>query len=633
MSLVLFRLALATALGCCALPAAAAEPNADAPSSATQAHPMTVVLDARPAARGLMYAHLTIPVEPGPFTLVYPKWIPGEHGPTGPLSNLAYLKIAANGATLAWRRDTLDPYAFHFDVPPGAHEVQADFDVLLDSSESTMTTQNVAIVNWNRVLLYQSNASSDRVFVKPSIILPSGWDYGTGLPGARRTGDRLDFDAATLEVLIDSPLDLGRYPRHVRLWSAGDATVDLDIFADKPQDLEISERTLAGYRRLAPEALAAYGARHWQHYHALLTLSDQIGFEGIEHHQSSDNRAPDDFMSNEQQQFRAGSLVTHEFSHSWNGKYRRPDDLATANFQIPMQTDLLWVYEGMNEYLGDLLAFRSGIRDSNKFPEYLATVYAQMDNEAGRLRDPLIDTASAATYLYGARGYYSSLRRSAGDFYTEGELLWLDVDTIVRERTHGAKTFDDFLHAYAGPPDSGPMVVTYTRAQIEALLGGIAEYDWHGFFETHVYEVAVHPPTDELARSGWKLEYTASPNEFIAADESLGKMVDAWYSVGLHVNDKGEIEDVRPNSAAWNAGLAPGMKITAIDGQGYDKDVLAYALRVAQRSGAPMKVIAEHSGWFATYDVAYRDGPKYPHLVRLPATTDVLSEIMAAHAK
>jgi predicted metalloprotease with PDZ domain len=633
MNRVILRAALALAFLTCALPAAAAEPNADATSTATQANPMTLELDARPAARGLMYAHLTIPAAPGPFTLVYPKWIPGEHGPTGPLPDLAYLKISAGGRALAWQRDTLDPYAFHLIVPAGANAIEADFDVLLNGPGETMATQNLALVNWNRVLLYQNDTNSSRVFVKPSIILPSGWDYGTGLPGAHRTGDRVAFDEATLEVVVDSPLDLGRYSKHVRLWSEGDATVDFDIFADKPQDLEISDKTLDGYKRMAPEALAAYGARHWQHYHALLTLSDAVGFEGIEHHQSSDNRAPDDFLSNDQEQVDAGSLVTHEFSHSWNGKYRRPDDLTTANFQIPMQTDLLWVYEGMNEYLGDLFAFRSDIRDSAKYPEYFATVYADMDYEAGRLRDPLIDTASGATYLYQARGYYPSLRRTAGDFYAEGELIWIDVDTIIRERTHGQKSFDDFLKAYAGPPDSLPTVKTYTRAQIEQLLADVVPYDWHAFFERSVYQIAVHPPTDEIARAGWKLEYTSAPNEFIATSDMLRKSIDAWYSIGVRLSEKGKVQDVRPESAAWKAGLAPGMTVTAIDGQAFDKDVVPYAIQVARHSSDPIVFLAENNGWFSNYTIVYHDGPKFPHLVRVPGTPNLFGDIMAAHGK
>ncbi len=630
---------VALCLCACAAAAAGAEPNADATSLATEQHPMTLVLDARPAARGLMYAHLTIPVAPGPFTLVYPKWIPGEHGPTGPLGDLAYLKIEANGSALSWRRDTLDPYAFRFDVPQGASSVDVDFDVLLNGPGDTMATGNVAIVNWNRDLLYQNDTNSGQVYVKTSIILPDGWDYGSGLPGAHRSGERVDFDEATLEVVVDSPLDLGRYPKHVRLFEHDDASVDFDIFADRPQDLDISDKTLAGYKRMVPEALAAYGARHWQHYHALLTLSDAIGFQGIEHHQSSDNRAPDDFLTNDLQQVAGGDLVTHEFSHSWNGKYRRPDDLTTANFQIPMQTDLLWVYEGMNQYLGDLLSFRAGIREPSKYPQYFATLYAAMDSEAGRQRDPLIDTTSAAPYLYQEHGDYPAIRRTADDFYTEGELLWMDVDTLIREITHGQKSFDDFLHAYAGPPNTGPMVRTYTRAQIEQLLAAVAPYDWHAFFEKYVYDVSEHPPADELARAGWTFAYSSAPNEFITASDKAGKSINAWYTLGLYLNEKGEVSDVRPDSPAWKAGLAPGMKVTAVDGQALDdgassgKDLIVYAIETAQHTSAPIVLLAEQNGWFANYDLDYHDGPKYPHLVRKAGTPDMFAAIMAPHAK
>ncbi len=639
----MFRLfgcaALAASLCILAVPGSADEPNANATSLATATNPMTVALDARLAARGIMRAHLVIPVAPGPFVLVYPKWVPGEHGPTGPLGDLAFMKISANGQTLAWRRDKVDLYAFHLDVPAGVHAVDVDFDVLLNARGDTMATANLAIVNWNRDLLYQNDTDSHQVFVKASVVLPSGWDYGTGLPGAERSGDRVTFALAPLNVLVDSPLDMGRFAKHLRLWQqpGGDATVDFDIFADKPQGLDIPADVVTQYKRIVPEALALYGARHWQHYHALLTLSDAIGFQGIEHHQSSDNRADDDFLTDPQEQLAGGDLVTHEFSHSWNGKYRRPYDLTTPNFQVPQKTDLLWVYEGMNQYLGDLLSFRAGIRAPNAYPEYVASIYADMDSETGREREPLIDLTTGAPFFYTARGDYPVLRRSANDFYTEGELLWLDVDTIIRERTDGKASLDTFLQHYAGPPDTGPIVVTYTRDQIEQLLNGVAPYDWHAFFQQRVYQVAPHPPTSELARSGWKLVYTAEPNAFIAAFDATGHQLDAWYSLGLRLTDGGEIQGVRPDSPAWNAGLAPGMTIEALDGQAFAgaddaKGVLKYVLTSSERSAQPITVIAKGTGFFGTYLLDYHGGPRFPHLVRIPGVPDMLAQIMAPHA-
>ncbi|MFN2529072.1 MAG: M61 family peptidase [Candidatus Baltobacteraceae bacterium] len=600
-------------------------------SFATAASPMTVVLDARQASRGLMFAHVTIPVRPGPLTLVYPKWIPGEHGPTGPLHVLASLHMSAEGHALQWRRDDVDLYAFHVDVPSGATALNVDFDVLMNAQGDTMATKNVAIVNWNRNVMYQANTRSDEVFAKPSIILPEGWSYGTALPNPSTAGGRVDFGEVTLETLIDSPLDMGRFSKRIARWSSGDATAETDIFADNPQDLEVPPKLAQAYANAVAEALALYGARHWQHYHALLTLSDAIGFQGIEHHQSSDDRAPDNFLTNPMQQVAGGDLLSHEFSHSWNGKYRRPYDLQQLNFQIPERTDLLWIYEGMNQYLGDLLSFRAGIRDPKKYPEYLAHIYAAMDQEPGRRDEPLIDTTTAAPWLYSSGGQYSSLRRTAGDFYTEGELIWLDADTIIRERTGGKRSLDDFLHAFAGPPDTMPKVVTYDRAQVEQLLNDTAPYDWHGFFTRYVYQVSEHPPSDDLARAGWKLVYNSTPNEFDKARNTERHITDHWYSLGLSLTSDGTVRDVKRGSAAWNAGMGPGMKIIAIDHQSYDADYLQSAIKDANHSKSPLSLLVEQDKWFGTYSLNYHGGLRFPHLERIKGTPDMLGAIMTPH--
>jgi predicted metalloprotease with PDZ domain len=612
-----------------ARPVPAEEPNANAESYATQANPETLVLDARAVGRGLMTATMQIPVKPGAFTFVYPKWVPGEHGPTGPLDNISEIKVSAGGQTLEWWRDQVDMYAFHVDVPRGAHTLDVQFTVLVNSADDRMSTANLAILNWNRVLFYQADTNSHKVWFKPSIILPDGWSYGTALPGPQQSGQRVDFAAVALNMLVDSPLDMGRYYKHVELWRDGTAYQMLDAFADKPQDLDFPDKLVARYKHMTPEALALYGSRHWNDYHALLTLSDQIGFQGIEHHQSSDNRAPDDFMTNLKEQLAVGDLITHEFSHSWNGKYRRPEDLTTLNFQIAERTDLLWVYEGMNQYLGDLLSFRSGIRKPSDYPEYLASLYAGFASEPGRNTDPLIDTTTAAPYLYQAAGAYSSIRRTAGDFYGEGELFWLDVDTLIREKTHGEKSLDTFLHLYSAPALTGPITKTYTRADIEHLLNEVVPNDWHAFIQKRVYEVAPTPPDAELARSGWQLVYTSKPNRFMEADDELRHMNNQWYTYGIKINKDGAVTDVREGSPAWNAGMAPGMKITAVDGQAYDSDVLKYVSTQAEHSNGPTAFLVQEDDWYRTVNVDYHGGPKYPHLVRINGTPDMLAKIMA----
>jgi predicted metalloprotease with PDZ domain len=603
------------------------------PSYATEQRPATLVLDASRAADGIMRVHERVPTDGRTLTLVYPKWIPGEHGPTGPLNDLAALRVSANGAELDWRRDSVDLYAFHVNVPAGAGSVDVDFDVLMNAPGDVMSTHSLAILNWNRALLYQDGIDSHRYFVKPAIVLPNGWDYACALRDATRAGNRVDFAVTSLNTLVDSPLDMGRYVKKWDLWREGSAFVQLDAFADRPQDLDISEHLLKGYEHLPAEAFAMYGSRHFADYHALLALSDPLGSQGIEHHQSSDDRASDNFLTDPDQSLAGGDLIPHEFSHSWNGKYRRPADLTTPNFQVPQLTDLLWVYEGMNQYLGDVLSFRSGIREPKLYPEYLATVYAQMDYETGRSTTALIDLTTGAPYYYVARGIYDAIRRNANDFYSEGELVWLDVDTIIRERSHGARSLDTFLHRYSVPALTGPIVVTYTREQVESLLQSVEPYDWHAFFEKYVYHPAVHPPTDELARAGWKIAYTAKPNEFITAQSADDHGITGWYAYGADLSAEGVVSDVRENSAAWRAGLAPGMHVLAVNGQQFSSDVLEYALRRAEHSTGPISLITSQTGWYQTLSLDYHGGIRYPHLERIAGTPDMLAAIAAPHAK
>ncbi|MHB8461883.1 MAG: M61 family metallopeptidase [Vulcanimicrobiaceae bacterium] len=600
------------------------------PSLSTQGNPTVLHIDARMAGRGLMRVHEIIPAQAGEFTVVYPEWIPGEHGPTVPLEDLSVLRFSANGKQLDWVRDGVDLYAFHVDVPTGVTSITADFMMIINAPDA-MSTRNLAILNFNRALLYQANTNSHQDYFKTSVTLPSGWDYGTALPSTH-TGDTVVSQVLPLATLVDSPFDMGRYVKHVALWkdASGD-DMTLDMFADSPRTLDIPEKILAPYHRVAPEALALYGGHHWQHYHSLLTLSDPIGYEGIEHHSSSDDRAPADFMT-ALGQLTGGDLLTHEFSHSWNGKYRRPADLTTPNFQVPQKTDLLWVYEGMNQYLGDLLSFRSGIRKPSEYPEYLASIYASMDYEPGRLHTPIIDLTTGAPYYYVARGAYSSLRRTGGDFYTEGELMWLDADTIIRQKSGGKKSLDDFLHLYAGGVTPYYVTKTYDRAQIEALLNRVQPYDWHGFFQKYVYSVAVHPPTDMIARSGWKLEYTTKPNTFIKARAEAFHSVPLWYSMGTNIGGNGQIFDVRKGSAAWNAGLAPGMEIMAVNGEAFEGQVLEDAITASVKSKAPISLLVSRDGWFDTIPVTYTGGLLYPHLVREKSQPDLLAKIMAPHA-
>ena len=572
---------------------------------ATASNPMTVVLDERTAPRGFAYTHMTIPVKPGPFTLDYPEWIPGEHGPTGPLHDMSELVITANGQPLKWLRDQVDMYAFHIDVPQGVSTVNVDYTVLLNTTnnfiDGQLATRNIMVGNWNRYILYQRNIDNTQYYVKASLILPDRWDYASALPVQSRDGQRIDFKTVTLETLVDSPTDSGRYYKHILAWSGPTGAKSyLDFFADNPEDLVIPKSRIDAYKRMTLEEMALYGGRHWNVYHSELTLSDLIPPQGIEHHQSSDDRAPDDFMTNDDQQFAGGDLLSHEMSHSWNGKYRRPFDLQQPNFNVPYpeHTELLWQYEGMNQYMGDLVAFRAGMKGTAKdYPDYLATVYASLLYEPGRDTEPIIDLTTAAPYLYGWQGAYPNIRRTAGDFYSEGELMWLDADTIIRQRTGEKKSLDSYCQVFAGGVSS-PRVVTYTRADLEAYLNQVVPYDWHAFFQKYVYSIAPLPPTDEIRRAGYRLVWNDKPNKYLTAQDTAGKSINSFYDIGLQLHEDGKVADVRANSPAWNAGIAPGMTIAAVNNQQFSRDVWMRAVKATSSSFGPMDVTVIQDGYY-----------------------------------
>lgn len=595
--------------------------------------PITLVVDAREAPRNILHVEETIPVDgSAPLTLYYPKWIPGEHGPTGPIEGVAALRMKSGGADVAWQRDQVDLYSFHVTPPAGATSLDVSFDDLIESSDP-MATPNILDLNWNRVLLYPAGMPAADFMMKPSIVLPSGWTFGTALAGPQRSGDRVDFATTPLTTLIDSPLDAGRYEKRIVLLDEGGYTNEIDAFADDPSDLDISDENVEHYKALVRETDALYGARHWRHYHFLLTLTDAIPGQGIEHHESSDNRAAADYWTDPAELENGADLLPHEFSHSWNGKYRRPADLITPDYQVPEQTDLLWVYEGLNQYLGDMFAFRSGFVSTSLYPEYLASTYAEMDSEPGRIADPLVDTAVAAPYLYNAPGEWSSLRRSADDFYSEGELVWLSVDAIIRDQSHGTRSLDDFLKAFDGQHDTPPMVVPYTRADVVAALEKVQPYDWNGFFQKWVYDVAPHPAPYCIDLTGWRLVWSETPNHWDVLDEETGGRADFRYSLGFSTAENGEVRDVLAGSPAARAGLGTQTAIIAVNGRKFSPDVLHQALADAKDPGRDITLIVLDDDLYRTVVIRYHGGDRYPHLERVAGSRDVLSLITAPRRK
>ncbi len=638
------RLTLPLLLSLCLL----ATPYAQAPAAPSRVTgTIALALDVRETPRKLLHVRETLTVTSGALTLVYPKWLPGEHAPDGPIDDLVGLKFSAGDRTLPWRRDAVDQFAFHLDVPAGVTSLDATFDFLSaigagGFSSASSETAHLGIYSWNQVLLYPQGVRTDDVMFRASIQLPPGWKYATALPAntvggtyggvtgdepARETSRAVEFRPVSLTTLVDSPVIAGEYLREVPLDTSSPRKVYADLVGDTADAIDMPAELTDKWKRLVQEADAMFGARHYNEYHFLLTLSDRVAHFGLEHHQSNDSRVPEDSLK----QANSIGVVAHEYTHSWNGKYRRPAGLATPDFQQPMEGDLLWVYEGLTQYLGYLLAERSGIWSESYYRERLAQVAAYLDHEPGRDWRPLSDTTDAAQLLYFAPGQWTAYRRGT-DFYDEGWLIWLDVDTTIRELTHGQKSIEDFCHLFHGGESGAPMVKPYTMDDVVAALNRVAPHDWKGFLNARVYEVTPHAPLDGITRAGWRLVYTDSKNDYIRTGDS--NRVEAMYSLGFRVRPRdGVINDVDLDGPAGKAGIGPGMQLLAINGLRYSAEVLRNAIKDSKSATGAMTIEFQNDDVVKTVSIDYRGGTREPHLERDSTRPDVLAQILAPRAK
>lgn len=609
--------------------------------------PISIEVDASQAAQSLFHSRLTIPVAPGPLTLLYPKWIPGEHGPTGPVVNSAGMKFTAGGQVLPWRRDDVDMYAIHLDIPTGVSQLEVALDYLAPVSgeggfsAGASSTDKMAVVSWNWLLLYPAGFTAEQLTYRPALKLPPGWKFGTALPLAEAPPQpspqpqTVVFRPATLYTLVDSPVIIGEYYRAVPLSAAGEARpAELDIAADSAAALDMSPDLEARYRQLVAEAGALFGARHYRDYHFLLSLSDHLAHFGLEHHESNDSRASERALIDDNQRKLMAGLLPHEYAHSWNGKYRRPLGLATPDYEQPMKGELLWVYEGLTTYLGDVLTARSGLLTSDQYREDLALTAAGMSHRPGRQWRPLLDTTVAAQVLYGVPEQWSSWRRSV-DFYPEGELIWLDADATIRRLTNHQKSLDDFCKLFFGPPDQpanlAPAVNPYTFDDLVAAMNQVVAYDWRKFFNDRVNYTGPGAPLGGIEGSGWKLVYNETPSEMSRLRESR-HLVDVAYSLGLIIGTRksNRVLDSIFLGPAYQAGIVPGMNIVAVNGRKFTPEVLHDALKAAKSSSEPMQLMVENDDYFKTFSINYHEGDKYPHLERDSSKPDLLSDIIRA---
>ena len=605
-------------------------------SAQSKAPTVKISVDASEAPRKIFHAKLSIPASPGTLTLYYPKWIPGEHAPSGPVEGLAGLKFSGNGQLLKWRRDLLDVFTILVEVPEGVREVNASLDFLSPAtleggfSAGSSATAAMAIVSWNQVLLYPKGWKSDDIMYEPSLRLPAGWKFGTSLPMASHTGEELKFAPSTLTMLVDSPVLIGEHLRVVPLNEGPAPLAEMDIAADSAAALEAPPEVWEHYRNLITQAATLFGAHHYRDYHFLFSLSDHVAHFGLEHHESDDSRIAERGLVDHQIRLLHSGLLPHEYVHSWNGKYRRPAGLATPDYQEPMQDDLLWVYEGLTSYLGEVLTARSGLWTPEQLREDVAIIAARLDHEPGRIWRNLQDTADAAPQLYFSSRQWASTRRGV-DFYDEDVLNWLWVDAIIRQQTHGKKSLDDFCHLFHGAPESAPEVKTYTFEDVANTLNQVAAYDWKGFWTERLTNHNAHAPLNGIEGSGWKLTYDDSPSEMMRAWEADHKEINAAYSVGLLVREDGGVVDTVEGMGAARAGIGPGMKLLGVNGRRFTFEALRDALRAGKNDSKPLELLVENTEYYQTHRIDYHGGEQYPHLVRDQSKPDLLSEIVKAH--
>jgi predicted metalloprotease with PDZ domain len=604
---------------------------------ASSAPVATLDVDAREIGRGIQHVHLLLPVKPGNLTLIYPKWLPGEHGPTGPIGGLAGLKFLSDGHPIAWQRDGVEMYAFHLTVPARATSLDVTFEVDAEigagnSNALRTATDAVAIILWNQVLLYPAGVPSDDMRFTSSLRLPPGWNLGTALPQVSKAGDTVHFAQVSLTTLIDSTVLAGKYFRTVDL--GGSPSVSLHLAADSAAALNITDATTTQLRNLVKEAAALFGATHYNEYHFLWSLSDQIGFQGIEHHQSSDNRSPERSLIDDDLRHSSGieTLLAHEYTHSWNGKYRRPAGLATGNYDSPMRGELLWVYEGLTEYLGMVLGARSGLAPLADARDYWADDAADLDSHKGRDWRPLADTAIAAQIGYTLAPEWISRTRGV-DFYGESALLWLEADTLIRSKTHGAKSLDDFCKVFYGAPSTAPKVVPYTFDDVVRALNTVLPYDWRGFWVERLNRTRSGAPLEGLTASGWRLTYDADPSAEQKGTDASVKTGNYYYSLGFGLKDEGTVmTGIVVGSPADAAGIAPGSHLIAVDGRKYSKEALTDALKAGGTDARSIALLVDKDDMFSSVDLHYAGHARYPRLERDASKPDLLTPILSPHA-
>lgn len=607
-------------------------PRTEPPQDVAYPGTLKVSVDATDLDHHIYRIHETIPVsKAGPMTLLYPQWLPGNHAPNGPLKTADGFQFKANGQTLRWMRDPVDVFAFHIDVPAGATSVDVDFYLLtaVASDEGRIVmTQEMLSLQWIDLALYPAGHFARRIQIEPAVRFPDGWKAFSALETTGTEGGVTHYQPVDFDTLADSPMIAGKYAKQFDLDPGGPARVSLDVIADRPELLEAKPEEIEKHKALVQQAYKLYGAHHYNHYDFLFSLSERMGGSGLEHHRSSEDGTIPDYFTGWARNPASRDLLPHEFTHSWNGKFRRPADLWTPNFNVPMRGSLLWVYEGQTQYWGFVLAGRSGLLSKQEALDALASTAATYANRVGRNWRPVEDTTNDPVIASRRPQPWLSFQRSE-DYYSEGQLVWLDADTLIRQRSGNKRSLDDFAKTFFGIENGSWLPVTYTFDDVVAALNKVEPYDWARFLNERINQVAPKPPLDGLARGGWKLVYTETPTDYFKSAESRRRSTDLTYSIGLVLGRDADITQVQWDGPAFKAGLTVGMKLVAVNGIAYDAERLKETITEAKTGAGAIDLLVKAGDHYKTVSIDYHDGLRYPRLERIEDAPDLLSAIYA----
>jgi len=585
-----------------------------------------ISVDASDNTRGIFRVAETIPIStPGPLTLLYPKWLPGHHANNGPISELAGLEVKAGGKPLIWRRDPVDVYAFHLNVPEGTSQIQAEFQYLAptdDNQGRVVTTPEMLNLEWNSVVLYPAGYYVRQINVDASVKLPSDWKEASALDVASRDGATVHFKPVSLDTLVDSPIFAGANVR-VETLAPG---VRLNIFADEPEQLAATDEQIQFHRNLVTQAVKLFGAQHYDHYDFLLAISEREGGIGLEHHRSSENGVKEGYFTKWDDNVTARTLLPHEYTHSWNGKFRRPANLWTPDFRTPMQDTLLWVYEGQTQFWGIVLAARSGLITKQQALDTLAALAARLDTMAGRNWRPLTDTTDDPIIAQRRPKGWVSYQRSE-DYYNEGALIWLDADSLIRQLSDGARSMDDFARAFFGVHDRDWGEMLYTFDDVVKTLNQVQPNDWAAFLHARLDNINAHAPLDGFTRGGYQLVYTNTPTDTFKTSEKLRKITDLSYSGGFILDKDSNIIEVGWDTPAFNAGLTVGCKLVALDGRAFESDRLKEDIKAKK---SPLKLLVKTGDFYRTVELNYDGGLRYPKLEKTTSGPSSLDALLTA---